>query len=156
MKIIESFERFIQEKNESDIEVTVYGGKTHLYTKKDIKEMIDDLNLGADDLPKWVRASSAKGMPKNEKEVKALLQKILDHDGSVKINVRSDKPTENEVVFESRIEEGKFNSEVLDLVDEIHKVIGKVKADSSISKEKRDKLFTLAGPLVKALHDLVD
>jgi hypothetical protein len=58
--------------------------------------------------------------------------------------------------FESKIEEGKFNSEILDLVDDIHKVIGKVKSDSSISKEKRDKLFTLAGPLVKALHDLVD
>jgi hypothetical protein len=35
-------------------------------------------------------------------------------------------------------------------------VIGKIKGDSSIPKEKRDKLFTLAGPLVKALHDIVD
>jgi hypothetical protein len=58
--------------------------------------------------------------------------------------------------FEKFTNEGKHNSEVLDLVDDIHKVIGKIKGDSSIPKEKRDKLFTLAGPLVKALHDIVD
>lgn len=52
--------------------------------------------------------------------------------------------------------EGKHNSEVLELVDSIHSVINKIKTDSSIPKEKRDKLFTLAGPLVKALHDIVD
>lgn len=45
------------------------------------------------------------------------------------------------------------NAEILNLVDEIHTLIKKIKAEDST---RGAKLFTAAGPLIKELHTLVE
>ena len=56
-------------------------------------------------------------------------------------------------LFEAFINENVSNSEILDLVDNIQAVIQKIKAEN---KSKGSKLFTIAGPLVKELHSLME
>jgi hypothetical protein len=54
---------------------------------------------------------------------------------------------------EGKIDENVSNSEILDLVDNIQALIQKIKAGN---KSKGSKLFTIAGPLVKELHSLME
>jgi hypothetical protein len=54
---------------------------------------------------------------------------------------------------EGKIDENVSNSEILDLVDNIQALIQKIKAEN---KSKGSKLFTIAGPLVKELHSLME
>jgi hypothetical protein len=56
-------------------------------------------------------------------------------------------------LFEQFLNENVSNSEILDLVDSIQAVIQKIKAEN---KSKGSKLFTIAGPLVKELHSLME
>ena len=53
MKKVKLFEEFLNEAKKT-ITVTVYGGKEINYTDAEIQELIDDMDLGADDLPKWI------------------------------------------------------------------------------------------------------
>lgn len=91
------------------ITVTLYGGKEIQYTDAEIQELIDDLDLGADDLPKWIYVASLhdKSFPKKKEAILDLLKKIKDAKKSVSINVASDKPFQNEIVFEEFINEAK-------------------------------------------------
>ena len=95
-------ESFVNEAKKI-ITVTVFGGKEIKYTDKDIQELIDDLDLGADDLPKWIYVASLhnKSFPKKKEAILDLLKKIKDAKANVSINVASDKPHQNEIVFES-------------------------------------------------------
>ena len=56
-------------------------------------------------------------------------------------------------LFEKFLNENVSNSEILDLVDNIQALIQKIKAGN---KSKGSKLFTIAGPLVKELHSLME
>ena len=57
-------------------------------------------------------------------------------------------------VSESAVTEAKVeNSEILDVIDSIQNLIKNIKTDSS---KKGTKLFTVASPLVKELHKLVE
>lgn len=95
-------ESFVNEAKKT-ITVTVFGGKEIQYTDKEIQELIDDLDLGADDLPKWIYVASLhnKSFPKKKEAILDLLKKIKDAKKSVSINVASDKPFQNEIVFEA-------------------------------------------------------
>lgn len=56
-------------------------------------------------------------------------------------------------LYESFVNERVSNSDILDLVDDIHDLIQKIKAENS---SKGSKLFTAAGPLIKELHTLTE
>jgi len=62
----------------------------------------------------------------------------------------------SESLDEAVNEEDNHNNEILDTIDKIHQLIGTLKKDGS-PEEKRmsSKLWTLAGPLVKTLHSMV-
>jgi hypothetical protein len=49
----------------------------------------------------------------------------------------------------------KHNAKILDLIDNIHGLIKNLKDSDDILKSDSDKLFTLAGPFVKALLKIV-
>lgn len=53
------------------------------------------------------------------------------------------------------VNEGSSNTEILDLVDQIQKVIKDLKADKTKSKSDVDKLYTLSSPLINQLHKLI-
>ena len=59
------------------------------------------------------------------------------------------------VTFESKMNEA-TNSEILDLVDSIHKIIKELKDDPSKDSKKTNKLFNDAKPLVSRLHSLME
>lgn len=54
------------------------------------------------------------------------------------------------------LNEGSNTGIILSAVDKIQDTIKALKADKTLPKSETDKLFTLAGPLVKALLKLVD
>jgi len=61
MKYIKTFENFINEysidfKNRNDVVIITKtrSGKKHEYTRGEILDFLDDLNLSADDLPSWL------------------------------------------------------------------------------------------------------
>ena len=60
-----------------------------------------------------------------------------------------------EVVESAHIKEAN-NTEILDLVDNIHNIIKELKNDSSKDSKKTSKLFNDAKPLVSRLHSLVE
>lgn len=59
------------------------------------------------------------------------------------------------VTFESKMNEA-TNSEILDLVDSIHKIIKELKDDPSKDSKNTNKLFNDAKPLVSRLHSLME
>jgi hypothetical protein len=56
-------------------------------------------------------------------------------------------------MYENFLNEKVSNDEILDMVDSIHALINKIKAEDSA---RGAKLFTAASPLVKELHTLVE
>lgn len=58
-------------------------------------------------------------------------------------------------IDESFLNESSSNTEILDLVDQIQKVIKELKADTSRSKSDVDKLYTLSSPFINQLHKLI-
>jgi hypothetical protein len=57
--------------------------------------------------------------------------------------------------FDTGLNEGSSNTEILDLVDQIQKVIKELKADKTRSKSDVDKLYTLSSPFINQLHKLI-
>jgi hypothetical protein len=101
------------------IVVELYGGKKEYYDNEEILEMIDRYEdfVGADNLPKWMYMSAMKsgnfeGINPKFKKTKLkessinVLKKILDADGDVYINVRSDKPETNKIIYNYKMAMG--------------------------------------------------
>ena len=110
-------------KIDKKIVVELYGGKKEYYDNDEIQDMINRYEdfVGADNLPKWMymsamRRGNFEGIASNSKKAKIkestinVLQKILDSNGDVYINVRSDKPETNEIVYNTKMSGGGFTS----------------------------------------------
>ena len=77
------------------VTVNVHGGKKFTYSNSDIQDLIDNMDLGADDLPKWIYVAGMHNpnFPKKKEGVLAMLKQILAAKGNVEINLASDKPS---------------------------------------------------------------
>ena len=69
--------------------------------------------------------------------------------GNMAASIVDIKKPANEAVNESKVS----NSDILDVIDSIQGLIKNIKNDNS---KKSSKLFSMAGPLVKELHKLVE
>jgi hypothetical protein len=94
MKHIHTFESFLNEGKGKTITVNTHGGKKVTYSDSDIQSMIEDMDLSADNLPKWIYVAGMKNpnFPKKPQGVLALLKLILAAKGDVQINLASDQP----------------------------------------------------------------
>jgi hypothetical protein len=117
-------------KIDKKIVVELRGGKKEYYDNAEITEMIDNYEdfWEADNIPKWMYMSAMQSgdfegiRPKLKKaklkeSVINVLQKILDSNGDVYINVRSDKPETNGIVYSTKMAGGGIfdNESSLDL-----------------------------------------
>jgi hypothetical protein len=95
VKHLKLFEDFLNEAKAKTITVTVHGGKELTYSDSDIQDLIDNMDLGADNLPKWIYVASLnnKQFPKKKEAILNLLKKIKDSKNSVSINVDSEQPS---------------------------------------------------------------
>lgn len=99
----------LKEASEVVALVTVKGGKVLKYRRSDVEEMLTpegglvQMFRDADNLPKWLLSAGAvdwvPGFPTSSKEVEKLLGKILQASRPVRINVRSDDRSENDIRF---------------------------------------------------------
>ena len=94
MNYIKTFEEFINESvnnNDTVISVTTRSNKKYDYKRNEIQDLINDLDLSADNLPKWLyayfieldkRSRNPHKTSKNaEQQVKSKLNSLLKHTG---------------------------------------------------------------------------
>ena len=92
MKIIKTFESFINEAKDTDVVAIAitYGGKKTEYTRAEIHEFLDDAEMywSADNLPKWLSLSNYGGRSrktsKRQEDVTSLLKDLSTSTGKPK------------------------------------------------------------------------
>jgi len=95
---------------------------------------------------------------KIQRELDPLKFKIVgDMKGVMTLSGNEEELNKVKAIFgiKESVNEGSSNTEILDLVDQIQKVIKDLKADTSRSKSDVDKLYTLSSPFINQLHKLI-